>query len=203
MSSSLGRPDTLGLDEYHNRRLPEVDNSEYAIIPCMVDFGRIIRKLAIRIYHSHLPLQQKLSTALKIEIEMNDWVARLPSNIKPSLKGEHAHRGGLREPNGLGAQRLVLGIRMFPASLYQCCRAVFAHYVVGYHNVRMLLFRPFLAHSSRNRGETRISISEGVAKCVESVQETIQTIYDTFRSQTFFQTWYNSVISIRFVRVSA
>ena len=54
----------------------------------------------------------------------------------------------------------------------------------------MLLFRPFLAHSSRNRQGTPISISEGVIKCVESAQQTIQTIYNTFRTQTFFQTWY-------------
>lgn len=113
MSFSLGRPETLGLDEYHNRRLPEVDDAEYAIIPCMVDFGRIIRKVAVRIYHSPLSLQQKLSLALKIEKEMNEWVARLPTTIRPSPWQEEAHLGGLKEPKWSRRQRLVLGIRMF------------------------------------------------------------------------------------------
>jgi hypothetical protein len=112
MSFSLGRPDSLGLDEYHNRRLPEVDGTEYAIIPCMVDFGRIIRQVAVRIYHSHMSQQQKLSTALKIESEMNNWVTGLPFNIRPSLGQEDAHLGGLREPKWSRRQRLVLGIRM-------------------------------------------------------------------------------------------
>jgi hypothetical protein len=111
MSFSLGRPDSLGLDEYHNRHLPEIDGTEYAIIPCMVDFGRIIRQVAVQIYHSRLSLQQKLSFALKIESEMNIWVAGLPRIIRPPLGQEDAHLGGLREPKWSRRQRLVLGIR--------------------------------------------------------------------------------------------
>lgn len=111
MSFSLGRPDSLGLDEYHNRHLPEVDNTEYAIISCMVDFGRIIRRVAVRIYHSRMPLQQKFSAALEIESEMNGWVAKLPSKIRPSLGLENSRSGGLREPKWCRRQRLVLGIR--------------------------------------------------------------------------------------------
>ncbi|KIM97424.1 hypothetical protein OIDMADRAFT_130637 [Oidiodendron maius Zn] len=178
MSFSLGRPDTLGLDEYHNRNLPKANDTEYAIIPCMVDFSRIVRKVAIQIYHSRLSLQQKLFIALKIENEMNEWVVQLPRRIKPSLREENTHLGGLRDPKWSRRQKLVLGIR--------------------YHNVRMLLFRPFLAHSSRNRQGTPISISEGVIKCVESAQQTIQTIYNTFRTQTFFQTWWYNTTYVLF-----
>ena len=117
MSFSLGRPDTLGLDEYHNRNLPTANDTEYAIIPCMVDFGRIVRKVAIEIYHSHLSLQQKLLIALKIENEMNEWVVRLPRSIKPSLGQENTHLGGLRDPKWSRRQKLVLGIRNYPTSI--------------------------------------------------------------------------------------
>lgn len=111
MSFSLGRPDSLGLDEYHNRNLPKANDTEYAIIPCMVDFSRIVRKVAIQIYHSRLSLQQKLFVALKIENEMNEWVIRLPRRIKPSLGEENTHLGGLRDPKWSRRQKLVLGIR--------------------------------------------------------------------------------------------
>jgi hypothetical protein len=117
MSFSLGRPDSLGLDEYHNRCLPEIDNTEYAIISCMVDFGRIIRKVAVRIYHSRISLQQKFSAALEIESEMNGWVARLPSKIRPSLGLEGSRDSGLREPKWCRRQRLVLGIRRSMSSI--------------------------------------------------------------------------------------
>ncbi|KAG2416019.1 hypothetical protein HFD88_007211 [Aspergillus terreus] len=45
MSFSVGRPDTLGMDEYHNRPLPERDDSEYAIIPWMVDFAQMTHRI--------------------------------------------------------------------------------------------------------------------------------------------------------------
>lgn len=52
MSFSLGRSDTLGMDACHNRRLPKVDNSETAIIPLMVDFAQIIRRVSSVIHHT-------------------------------------------------------------------------------------------------------------------------------------------------------
>lgn len=111
MSFSVGRPDTLGMDEYHNRSLPERDDSEYSIIPWMVDFAQIIRKVSVQIYHSRFTLQDKLQLALQIESEMDKWVARLPSRIKPDLQGQPAASGALRDPKWARRQRLVLGIR--------------------------------------------------------------------------------------------
>lgn len=56
MSFSVGRPDTLGMDEYHNRAIPERDDTEYAIIPWMIDFAQIIRRVSVQIYHSRITL---------------------------------------------------------------------------------------------------------------------------------------------------
>jgi hypothetical protein len=65
----------------------------------------------------------------------------------------------------------------------------------------MLLFRPFLAYSTRNHG-TPFGIGDGVTRCINSAQETIQMIHDTFKTQTFFQTWYATIANWRFLRKS-
>jgi hypothetical protein len=111
MSFSVGRPDTLGMDEYHNRSIPPRDDSEFAIIPWMIDFAQIIRRVSVQIYHSRISLQEKLQLALQIEMEMDRWLARLPEKIKPDIGGYRPSRSALRDPKWARRQRLVLGIR--------------------------------------------------------------------------------------------
>lgn len=111
MSFSVGRPDTLGMDEYHNRAIPDRDDSEYAIIPWMIDFAQIIRRVSVQIYHSRITLQEKLQLALQIEMEMDRWLARLPERIKPDIGAHRLSRSALRDPKWARRQRLVLGIR--------------------------------------------------------------------------------------------
>lgn len=121
MSFSLGRPDTLGLDDYHNRPLPPRNSSQYAIIPWMVDFARITRKVSVQIYHRRLTLTEKLAAALTIEAELDAWVAQLPGWIRPGFIGTDGGtsagagfgRNDLKDPKWARRQRLVLGIRMF------------------------------------------------------------------------------------------
>lgn len=117
MSFSVGRPDTLGMDEYHNRIIPSRDDSEYAIIPWMIDFAQIIRRVSIQIYHSPIPIQEKLQIALQIEMEMDRWLARLPERIKPDIGGSRLSRSALRDPKWARRQRLVLGIREFSLNI--------------------------------------------------------------------------------------
>jgi hypothetical protein len=111
MSFSVGRPDTLGMDEYHNLLPPDRDDSEYAMIPCMVEFSRIIRRVSVEIYHSKLTLQEKTQYALNIERQLDQWVAQLPAKIRPQVSGERSSLGALRDPKWSRRQRLVLGIR--------------------------------------------------------------------------------------------
>ena len=101
MSFLLGRPDTLGQDEYHNRVMTPVDDSEYAIISSMVQFGRIMRKVSIGIYHSQVPTPETIGLACEIENEMDSWVDALPQRRGASLK----------EPDWRRKQRLVLELR--------------------------------------------------------------------------------------------
>lgn len=98
MSFLLGRPDTLGQDEYHNRAMPSIDDSEYAIIPAMVQFGRVMRRVSIKVYHSRLPPAETVCIALGLSREIDEWFESLPQRRDSSLK----------EPEWRRKQRLVL-----------------------------------------------------------------------------------------------
>ncbi|KAF4986357.1 hypothetical protein FGRMN_10884 [Fusarium graminum] len=160
MSFLLGRPDTLGQDEYHNRAMPPVDNSEYAIISAMVQFGRIMRKVSIGIYHSQLPTPETIGLACEIEREMDCWVDALPQRRGTSL----------RDPDWRRKQRLVLELR--------------------YHNVRMLLFRPFVTQCAREPRQPSDTLMRAVEKCISSAQKTIEIVYEAYKVHTYFRTWW-------------
>ncbi|KAM0224053.1 hypothetical protein ACHAQD_002418 [Fusarium lateritium] len=169
MSFLLGRPDTLGQDEYHNRSMPPIDDSEYAIISSMVQFGRIMRKVSIGIYHSQLPTLETISLACEIEREMDIWVDSLPQRRGASL----------RDPDWRRKQRLVLDLR--------------------YHNVRMLLFRPFVTQCARESSQLPAELMTAVDKCISSAKKTIETVYEAYKVHTYFRTcsqkdtrWYNT-----------
>ncbi|KAE8354811.1 fungal-specific transcription factor domain-containing protein [Aspergillus coremiiformis] len=178
MSFSVGRPDTLGMNEYHNRALPERDDSEYAIIPWMVDFAHIIRKVSVQIYHSRITLQDKLQVALQIETELDRWMLRLPARIKPDVLRERACGGALRDPKWARRQRLVLGIR--------------------YYNIKMLLFRPFLSHFTRKLRHPPIELEQTIKKCLDAAMKTIEVIYDIYRVHTFFRCWWYNTTYVMF-----
>ena len=184
MSFSVGRPDTLGMDEYHNRSIPPRDDSEFAIIPWMIDFAQIIRRVSVQIYHSRISLQEKLQIALQIEMEMDRWLARLPEKIKPDIGGYRLSRSALRDPKWARRQRLVLGIRespcLFPSDYAD---------LPGYYNVKMLLFRPFLSHFTRKLRHPPTELDQTIDKCLDSAMKTLQVVHDIYRVHTFFRCW--------------
>jgi hypothetical protein len=61
--------------------------------------------------------------------------------------------------------------------------------VIGYHNVKMLLFRPFLTYIARNPEHTSTELEEVVPKCLDSAEKTINVIHDTYMMHTFFRSW--------------
>ncbi|KAJ5539666.1 hypothetical protein N7513_007998 [Penicillium frequentans] len=178
MSFSVGRPDTLGMDEYHNRALPPREDSEYAIIPWMVDFAQIVRRVSVQIYHSRITLQEKLQLALQIEIEMDRWLARLPEKLRPDIGTYKSPRSALRDPKWARRQRLVLGIR--------------------YYNVKMLLFRPFLSHFTRKLRHPPSELEETIAKCLDAAMKTIEVIHDIYRVHEFFRCWWYNATYVMF-----
>jgi len=109
MSFALGRPDTLGMDEYHNRRFPEA-SPETAIISCMTGLGKITRKVTLEVYHSKATARQKYSIALEIERDLDAWLTSLPTMIRPETPAGSKF-ASLRDPKWARRQRLVLQIR--------------------------------------------------------------------------------------------
>ena len=196
MSFSVGRPDTLGMDEYHNRAIPERDDSEYAIIPWMIDFAQIIRRVSIQIYHSRITLQEKLQLALQIEMEMDRWLARLHERIKPDIGAYRLSRSALRDPKWARRQRLVLGIRKCHCGLLEIGGGLTCH--IGYYNVKMLLFRPFLSHFTRKLRHPPSELEETIAKCLDSAMKTIEVIHDIYRVHTFFRCWWYNTTYVMF-----
>ena len=85
LSFTLGRPDTLGLDSYHNRPLPPIYKSENAIIPVMHQLSNIVRKVSADIYLSRAQPDEKLRRATQIEHELDDWLTNIPEIIRPPL----------------------------------------------------------------------------------------------------------------------
>ena len=121
MSFSLGRPDSVGLDEYHNRRHPPIVDSEISIIPCMIPFARITRRVSTHIYLSGTPIIDKIPHAYDIEADMDAWVNSLPEKIRPV--GVTSQRSGmmmLQDPKWARRQRLVLHLRKQPLAIANC-----------------------------------------------------------------------------------
>ncbi|KAJ5154352.1 transcriptional regulator family: Fungal Specific TF [Penicillium coprophilum] len=178
MSFSVGRPDTLGMDEYHTRSIPLRDDSEFAIIPWMIDFAQIIRQVSVQIYHSRISLEDKLQLALQIEMEMDRWLARLPEMIKPDISGHVMFRSALRDPKWARRQRLVLGTR--------------------YYTVKMLLFRPFLSHFKRKLRNAPSELDQTFNKCLDSAMKALQLVHDIYRVHTFFSCWWYNTTYVMF-----
>lgn len=186
LSFALGRPDTLGLDEYHDRPVPPVDDSELAIIPLMVDFARIVRRIAIGIYHSRVPWQQKMARAQSLEGELDGWIAGLPARIRPACEtsslssSSSSGLAALRQPKWCRRQKIITAIR--------------------YHHVRMLLFRPFLSMLTSGDSGAPLSgaLAEAVDKCIASAKRIIEIVHEAMIANSFFRTWWDNTMHILF-----
>jgi hypothetical protein len=192
MSFSLGRPDSLGMDEYHNRKLPAIEDSEFDIIPVMIKFAHIIRKVSVSIYHRKLRWQEKIKLASQIEQELDQWVISLPEKIRPFTLGR-GPIGSLKEPKWCRRQRLVLHIRKYQLLTATHTKALKS----GYHNVRMLLFRPFLSYSAQSNISYEL-VDQAVNKCIDSAKATIDIIHETYRVHSFFRTWWYNTTYVTF-----
>lgn len=186
MSFALGRPDTLGMDDYHNRRLPPLEG-EIAIIPSMVQLGGIMREVSVRVYHSTCQLRDKLDLALGIEKEIDEWVLNLPEPIRP--KPSSGNLTSLRDPKWARRQRLVLQIRKCYDINFSFGQNHADSPSPGFHNVKMLLFRPFVTGSALHLRDMHDLLDSAAAKCISSAQETIRIVYETYQVHTFFQSW--------------
>jgi hypothetical protein len=168
MSFSLGRPDSVGMEDYHNRVMPMVDDSEIAIIPCMIPFARITRQVSVATL-SKKSLRDKIATANEIENEMDRWLSMLPEIIRPDVSQKQGLKI-VKDPKWARRQRLVLQIR--------------------YYNVKMILYRPFLAYAAQSDQRIPPLLEFTLAKCVEAARNTIEIMHATFCNHVFFRSWW-------------
>ena len=186
ISFSIGRPDTLGADIYHNRSFPlQTPNPEAArldperfeppycaIIECMVHLSRITRTICQKIYLTNPSIPDMIALTNLIESEIDDWITGLPEVIQSSLLNQSRQLSSLSAAKGAvwaKRQRLVLNIR--------------------YHNLKILLFGSLLMRSSATERANIPGCMENLRKCFESAKETITIIYETYAQHDFFQTW--------------
>lgn len=168
MSFSLGRPDSVGMEDYHNRAMPPIDESEIAIIPCMIPFARITRQVSVATL-SKKSLRDKITTANDIENEMEMWLSKLPETIRPDVSQKHGLKI-LKDPKWARRQRLVLQIR--------------------YYNVKMILYRPFLAYAAQSDQRIPPLLEFTLTKCVDAARNTIEIMHATFCNHVFFRSWW-------------
>ena len=88
-SFALGRPDSLGPDQYHTQSLPTATISEQPsspnivqIVPCMVDLSKIMRKVALELYSQPCDLSQKLQRARVLDAELQHWLSNVPTHLR-------------------------------------------------------------------------------------------------------------------------
>ena len=92
-SFALGRPDSLGPDEYHTQYLPGTTNlyetdhslttpSMLQIVPCMVELSRIMRKVGVRLYTVPCTVQETLARTRLLDDELINWLQSLPPHLQ-------------------------------------------------------------------------------------------------------------------------
>lgn len=178
LSFWLGRPDSLGIDAYHTRALPPADESETAILTCMVDFARILRKVSVSLYLSDAAMDVKLDQVGGIQAEMDVWLGSLPIPIRPDLSSIGAEATVIsKDPPWAKRQRHTLKLR--------------------YYNVQMVLYRPFLLYTARSGGHCQGTFQQAVSNCVSAARNTINMIHHMFCTYSYFRSWwYNTTYTL-------
>jgi len=78
----------------------------------MVDLSRLMRKVSLLLYTLPCTIQERLSRALQLDSELDEWLLELPMHLQPSH--EVAERTSLkaRQPaNYITKQSIVLMLR--------------------------------------------------------------------------------------------
>jgi len=193
-SFSLGRPDSLGVDAYHNQHIPfTTDHSttnETSIIALVLPLSRLTRRVSVEIYHSVSSITHKLALAAEISTALESWIEGLPAVIRPDTVVAAANEHDLRDrdPRWARRQRTVLGIR--------------------YKNLQMALYRPFLAyyartstrgqHSTNTSSTASASLLTAVSRCIAAAIDTIAILHTAYCRHGYLRTWWWNVTYISF-----
>lgn len=111
LSFALGRPDTLGLDFYHNRPIPKLNHSETDIIRATLDLSMVIRDVSSGVHLSAVKLPERLSQAKKLEHRLDTWLFHLPEKIRPTSGTNVLISGSIHDQQWTKLQLFVVNIR--------------------------------------------------------------------------------------------
>ncbi|KAK0383019.1 hypothetical protein NLU13_8935 [Sarocladium strictum] len=204
MSFSMGRPDTLGSDRYHNRHFPVMETgrapanssstsdldtpepSHCAIIKVMVDLSRIMKGIGAKIYLSDEIDLRTVDLAFTLQSELDEWTETVPAEIRPRPNpSDLVSLKSARDPQWVKRQRLVLTLR--------------------YLNLRILMFGSLLlpSSSSPNRDSAAAMMrspnaQRGIRICIESARNTIEIIFMMYQHHDFFRTWFYNTTYVSF-----
>ncbi|PSR77317.1 hypothetical protein BD289DRAFT_377888 [Coniella lustricola] len=191
LSFAMGRPSSLGTDDYHNRDFPFTEISELpspadldmldpphcAIIKHMAHLSRITRHLCIQIYLKQHPLPRTVEVAQHIEQILDEWLEGLPETIRPRQSLDPSIINSTKEAIWMKRQRLVLHIR--------------------YLNLKILTYSSILLTSTHLERIQIPGAYEATQRCLQSAKETIELIHEQYKHQEFFRTWfYNTTYTI-------
>jgi hypothetical protein len=195
LSFTLGRPNGLGLDRYHNRPLPPIDVSENAIIPATYKLSSIMRRVSTEIYLSRARPSEKLQQATDLENELEQWLSNLPEGIRPlsesaecSVADNSAFRiGPIRGPHYQQLQKFILRIRK---SNLTPGRQILTY--TGFLHVKIILFYLFFIKKEKIIAKESLpeeQLHSAVEKCRTAARSMIRILYWTYRMHHSFHTW--------------
>lgn len=116
-SFALGRPDSLGPDQYHTQHLPTEALADTAtgyhvvqIVPCMVSLSRIMRKAALDLYTQSCEMVEKIARAKSLEEELSQWLGQVPAHLVTDQVSSQVAKVR-RLPSYIKKQSVVLRLR--------------------------------------------------------------------------------------------
>lgn len=122
-SFALGRPDSLGPDEYHTQNLPGLLHLDdmpadskpdpVQIVPCMVEISRLMRKVGLWLYTQPSSIEEKIARVRELEADLDNWFKALPPHY--NLEDQRHPQNSLKSKRCAGyinKQSVVLLLRM-------------------------------------------------------------------------------------------
>lgn len=116
-SFALGRPDSLGHDQYHTQHLPTETLADTVtghhvlqIVPCMVHLSRIMRKAALDLYTQSFEMREKIYRAKCLEEELTQWLGQVPAHLHTDQVSSEVVKVR-RLPSYIKKQSVVLRLR--------------------------------------------------------------------------------------------
>lgn len=125
LSFSLGRPDSIGADGFHNRPFPRTQQlsqheegqgvasfepPEVQIIELLARLSRITREVSFKLYSSTAAPSVKVQCVREIDAALESWLDSVPPPIRPSQKAASAGLATMtKQLPHMRKQRLVLG----------------------------------------------------------------------------------------------